>query len=130
MQYTYPSFSNANTLESYFSMAYKNLSLKLSQTMSNMWFGLPNSENTVYTEINNVWDIGKDVKLNLHLGYTDVKNNENFNYFDYKIGLSKEYEGVNFYMNYINTDASKTLYSYNGSFAGGDVIQVGLVKYF
>jgi uncharacterized protein (TIGR02001 family) len=104
LQYIYPGTKNsgvkkAETTEVYGSLAYGWLSGKVSVVVSDGAFGFDNADGTTYTELNAtipLWDTG--ISAVAHVGYQDFsgKGNSDFDYTDYKLGLTKAWDnGVN-----------------------------------
>lgn len=51
--------------------------------------------------------------VNLHVGHQKVKNYEDYNFTDWKVGVTKNFEGGwQAAAAYIDTNAEKTLYTY------------------
>lgn len=114
-----------NTLELYAGLTYKFVNIKYSHELTDYFgfndrsvaqdFGLtPNgdSKGSHYLEANLNFDLGQGFSLGLHAGRQTVKHYEQFNFTDYKIGISKDLgSGYLASMAYIDTNANKTLYT-------------------
>jgi len=109
---TYP-----NTTELYAGLSYKWFSAKYYHSIGSSLFGLDsgtvgtladingnnayNSPNTStrgsgYLDLAANFEVADKLTLGLHVGHQTVKNYGNFSYTDYKIGLTREYNGFNF----------------------------------
>jgi uncharacterized protein (TIGR02001 family) len=82
---------NPNTTELYGALTWKFLTLKYSQSTSNL-FGNANSKNSSYLELNAAYDLGDGWGISGHLGSQRIKNvvNSAGDYTDYKVGVTKD----------------------------------------
>jgi len=63
-------------------------------TATKDWFGtVPNGRGSSYFEVNVNPDLGSGYTLQLHVGVGDIKHNSVANWKDYKIGVSKAFDG-------------------------------------
>ena len=69
-----------------------------------------NSKGSGYLDLNANFEIAEKLTLGLHVGRARVKNYALFDYTDYKISLTKEYNGFNFGVSYVNTSAKEDMY--------------------
>jgi uncharacterized protein (TIGR02001 family) len=133
LSYVYPSNglpTNANTTEIYGQLGYGPAYLKYSHSVTNL-FGFADSKNSGYVDLGASFEIGGGYTLGLHAGHQSVKNNSDFSYNDYKIGVNKEFFGVNFGLAAIGTDATKTLYvTPSGKFTGKTSLVLSAAKTF
>lgn len=91
------------------------------------WSALPtrgDSKGTSYLDLNYNPDLGHQLTLGLHVGYTSVRNYSELSYADYKVSLSKEVSGFNLGLALIGTNADTTFYQ-AGDSAGQNPQQVG-----
>ena len=91
--YIYPSNKlavSANTTEVYGQLGYGPAYIKYSHSVTNL-FGFANSKNSSYLDLGANLEVGEGTTLNLHIGRQTVKNNGDFSYTDYKIGLTKDF---------------------------------------
>jgi uncharacterized protein (TIGR02001 family) len=91
------------------------------------WSALPargDSKGTSYLDLNYNPDLGNQLTLGLHVGYTSVRNYSELSYADYKVSLSKEVSGFNLGLALIGTNADTTFYQ-AGDSAGQNPQQVG-----
>jgi uncharacterized protein (TIGR02001 family) len=93
LYYAYPSNSlstNANTFELYAQVSAGPFSIKYSHATSNL-FGTADSKNSGYLDGQFNYDVYDGFVLNLHAGHQNVKNNGDFSYSDYKVGVTKDF---------------------------------------
>lgn len=91
--YVYPSNDlnpSANTFEVYGQVGYGPAYVKYSHSTTNL-FGTANSKNSGYLDLGANLDLPAGFALNLHAGRQIVKNNGNFSYNDYKVGVTKDF---------------------------------------
>jgi hypothetical protein len=102
---TYPAnFTDPDTLELYAQGGWKWLTLKYSHAVSNI-FGFANSKNSSYLDLTGSFELGHGITLTGHVGHQKIKNTADASYTDWKIGLSKEYYGLNWGLAYVDTNA-------------------------
>lgn len=94
LYYWYPSNDlnpNANTFELYGQVGFGPAYLKYSHATTNL-FGTTNSKQSGYLDLGANLPIAavEGLVLNLHVGRQRVKNNGQFSYTDYKVGLTKD----------------------------------------
>jgi uncharacterized protein (TIGR02001 family) len=93
LYYYYPSNSlhpSANTFELYGQIGYGPVSLKYSQSTTNL-FGFADSKNSGYLDAQFNYDVSDGYILNVHAGHQNVKNNGAASYTDYKVGVTKDF---------------------------------------
>lgn len=93
LTYIYPSNAldpNANTTEIYGQVGYGPGYAKYSYSLTNL-FGAPDSKRSGYLDLGANIDIATGLQLNLHVGHQNVRNNGDFSYTDYKVGLTKDF---------------------------------------
>jgi len=122
LTYVYPSNhlpTSANTTEIYGKLTYGIAYAKYSHSLTNL-FGFADSKNSGYLDLGADIDLGSGYTLNLHGGHQWVHGvNSPYSYSDYKVGVSKQFFGVDFSLAAIGTDADKTLYvTPSGKFTG------------
>lgn len=121
---------NANTFELYGKVSYGPAYVKYSHSLTNL-FGFEDSKNSGYVDLGADIELGGGYTLNLHAGHQSIKNNSEFNYTDYKVGVSKEFVGVNFSLAAIGTDADRDLYvTPSGKFTGKKALVLTATKTF
>ncbi len=112
LTYIYPSnhlSTSADTTEVYGKLTYGPAYVKYSDAVTNL-FGFANSKNSGYLDLGADIDVGGGYTLNLHAGRQTVRHFSAASYDDFKVGLSKQYFGVDFSLAAIGTNASKTVY--------------------
>ena len=120
LHYEYPGsypagFVNPNTDEIYGALSYKMFTLKYSHSVSNL-FGYADSKNSGYIDASANFDLGSGFSLGLHAGHQSIKNNSDFSYTDYKIGLTKDFGGgFSVTGAYMDTNAKSELYTVKGT---------------
>lgn len=102
LQYYYPGATGFNTLEAYAGVTWKGLGLKASYNLDD-YFGVANSDGTVYWDASFNYELPAKVMLNLHYGVTAAEGSA-VDYTDWKVGLGKEFGGFNFGLAYTDTD--------------------------
>jgi len=93
LYYVYPSNglpTNANTFEFYGQLGFGPAYVKYSHATSNL-FGTADSKGSGYLDIGANVDVGSGFVLNLHAGRQRVKNNSEFSYNDFKVGVTKDF---------------------------------------
>lgn len=90
-----------NTLEGYVGLSWEFLNFKYSYSFTDL-FGIQDSRGSQYFDLGAGYDIGSGFTLDAHVGYNYIKNGDD--YTDWKLGVSKEYEGFNFGLHYVDTD--------------------------
>lgn len=91
------------------------------------WSALPargESKGTTYLDLNYNADLGHQLTLGLHVGYTSVRNYTELSYADYKLSLAKEVGGFNLGLALVGTNADTTYYQ-AGNSAGLDPQKLG-----
>ena len=112
LQYFYPgSYSSTwksetgltdpDTLEGYVGLSWEFLSFKYSYAFTDL-FGLPDSDGSQYYDLGVSFEVGGGFELAAHYGYNDIKGSDDYD--DWKIGVSKEFGGFDFGLNYVDTD--------------------------
>ena len=122
-----------DTTEMILGATWKGLNVKLSYTLSD-WYGINNSgyaptmwadssstadsadadlgsKGSTYVEANYTYEISEGLSLTAHAGHQKIANFAKLDYTDYKLAVSKMYEGFNFGLAYTTTNATdNTLY--------------------
>lgn len=138
LTYVYPSngldkvagFVNANTTEIYGQIGTGPVYAKYSHAVTNL-FGFVNSKNSGYLDLGANLELKDGYTLNLHAGRQIVKNNSAASYSDWKVGVSKEFFGVNFSLAALGTNADKKAYvTPAGKFTGKTTLVLTAVKTF
>jgi uncharacterized protein (TIGR02001 family) len=115
-EYYYPGnypagFTRPYTTEGYVSLGWKGLSLKYSHAFTNL-FGFPDSKNSDYVDLSWNYQFSPSWTVNTHVGHQDVANTPGFAYYDWKLGLSKSFDGgYAVSLGYYDTNARKGNYT-------------------
>lgn len=138
LAYVYPSngldkvagFADANTNEVYGQLAYGPAYIKYSHSVSNL-FGFVDSKSSGYLDVGANVEVAPGYTLGLHIGRQTIKNNSAYAYTDWKVGITKEFVGVNFSLAAVGTNAGKALYvTPAGKFTGKSGVVLSAVKTF
>jgi uncharacterized protein (TIGR02001 family) len=111
LYYFYPSNElnpSANTFELYGQLGIGPAYVKYSQSTTNL-FGTADSKGGGYLDIGANIDITEGFILNLHAGHQRVKNNSQFSYDDFKIGVTKDFGFANVSLAAIKANTSSYL---------------------
>ena len=82
------------------------------------WSALPargDSKGTTYLDLNYNADMGNQLTLGLHAGYTAVRNYSELSYADYKVSLAKEVGGFNLGLAVVGSNADTAFYQAGNS---------------
>jgi uncharacterized protein (TIGR02001 family) len=82
------------------------------------WSSLPargDSKGTTYLDLNYSSDLGNQLTLALHAGYTSVHHYGALSYADYKLSLAKEVAGFNIGLALVGTNANQVYYQAGNS---------------
>jgi uncharacterized protein (TIGR02001 family) len=135
LSYVYPSNGlavDANTTEIYGQIGYGPAYIKYSQAVTNL-FGFDNSKNSGYLDLGANFEVAPGYTLGLHYGHQSVNNNSAVAYDDWKVGVTKEFFGVNFGLAVIGTNANEKLYvtpAPDNKFTGKTAVVLSAVKTF
>ena len=121
--YFYPGDQNAapatdpDTTEIYLGASWKFLSAKYSHTVSDRFVGWSTStggktNGSYYLELNGTYDLGGGWGMLGHIGYQDVKGNDDASYTDWKIGVTKDVGFGVVALAYSDTDAENAAYTW------------------
>jgi uncharacterized protein (TIGR02001 family) len=107
---SYPSdFNKADTGEIYGALSFGPVTGKVSYALTDL-FGAPSSKGSYYLDLSAGFDIGSGFMLNAHVGYQHVDSasfraTKDATYTDWKLGISKDFAGLSFALDYIDTNA-------------------------
>ncbi|MCB1960015.1 MAG: TorF family putative porin [Rhodocyclaceae bacterium] len=106
LQYFYPGGEtsggdDADTTEAYIGVSWKFISFKYSYAFTDL-FGATNSDGSQYYDLSAEYDLGNGFGVSAHFGRQDIENATGYN--DWKVGVSKEYAGFTFGVDYVDTD--------------------------
>jgi uncharacterized protein (TIGR02001 family) len=112
----YPNgFTSPNTFEGYVAGGWKWFTLKYSYAFTNL-FGFTESSGSQYVDLSGTVDVGAGFNLIGHLGYQYIpgygtRSSGDCSYTDWKIGVTKEWLGLNWGLAYVDTDANRSCYT-------------------
>jgi len=107
LQYYYPDNTiDADTLEAYAGVTYKGFGLKASYSTGE-YFGIADSEGTVYWDASYGYTFENGVGLNLHYGYTAGEGAQ-YDYADWKVGVTFPVGKFTVGLAYTDNDISST----------------------
>ena len=105
LQYVYPGGKiggkTPDTTELYLGASWKFLSFKFSHAFTDL-FGIPDSDGSQYYDLSADYDLGNGFGVSAHFGRQDIENGTGYN--DWKVGVSKEYAGFSFGLDFVDTD--------------------------
>lgn len=109
--------TDPDTTEVYVGASWKFLSAKYSYTVSDRFVGWSTDKGgktngSYYIELNANYDLGNGWGVLGHVGYQDVKDNDDASYTDWKIGVSKDVGFGLVTLAYTDTDADKSMYTW------------------
>ena len=125
LYYYYPGSTNGagkavDNFEVYLGASWKFVTFKYSHALSN-YFDIADTKNTGYFDLAANYDLGSGWGVNGHVGYTDVKNRDDLDYTDWKLGVTKDVGGYVFGLSYIGTDAEKASYTWTKAATGKQI---------
>ncbi|MBU8977083.1 MULTISPECIES: TorF family putative porin [unclassified Lysobacter] len=128
----YPSgFNSPDTGELYFGISAGVFSAKYSYALTDL-FGYADSDGSGYLDAAVNWEFVPTWTLNAHAGKQWIENNEDFEYVDWKLGVTKTFEGgFAIALAYTDTDAEEALYTnVHNNYLGDDTVVLTLTKTF
>jgi uncharacterized protein (TIGR02001 family) len=133
----YPSgFNSPDTAELYFGISAGALqtgqfSAKYSYALTDL-FGYADSDGSGYLDASVNWEFVPSWTLNAHGGKQWIESNEDFEYTDWKLGVTKTFDGgFAVAVAYTDTDADEALYTNpHGNYIGDDTVVLTLSKTF
>jgi uncharacterized protein (TIGR02001 family) len=108
-----------DTTEVYLGASWKFLSAKYSHVVSKHFVGWTTAtgektQGSYYVELNADYDLGNGWGILGHVGYQDIKDNDDASYTDFKIGVSKDVGFGTVALAYTDTDADSAAYTWAG----------------
>jgi uncharacterized protein (TIGR02001 family) len=86
--------------------------LKYSHSISNL-FGFADSKGSGYLDASANFELMSGLTLGVHVGHQKIKNNSDYSYTDYKVGLTKDFGGgLSVTGAYMDTNAKDGAYVY------------------
>ena len=124
LQYYYPNAKivtgsgdeKYDTLEAYIGASWKWVSLKYSHAISDFFgftttTGPADSKGSNYIDLSASYEVMPKLSVVGHVGHQKVKNYSNFDYTDYKLGVTYDLSGWMLGASYISTNADKAFYT-------------------
>ncbi len=116
-----PEATDPDTTEVYVGLSWKTLALKYSHVVSDHFVGWTTPEpdygdtrGSYYIELNGSYDLIAGISVLGHIGYQDVKDNDDASYTDWKLGVSKDFGFGVVTLAYTDTDADEDAYTWDG----------------
>jgi uncharacterized protein (TIGR02001 family) len=104
-------FNEADTAELYFGATWGIWNAKASYAVTDL-FGFADSDGSHYLELNANWPLTDSWTLNAHAGHQAIESNEDFDYTDWKLGLTWAWvNGFTVAAAYVDTNADDALYT-------------------
>lgn len=129
-----------HTTEAYAAVSWKFLKLKYSRTLTD-YFGFNDdtfgadgngdSDGSEYIDLTASYVFGNGWGVDAHVGHQKVRNYEDFDFTDYRLGVSKDLgSGWKASVAWINTNADKDLYTIDGVNTGASKWLASIVRTF
>ena len=124
-------FNSADTAEVYFGVTAGIFGAKYSYSVTDL-FGYADSDGSGYLDLYANWGFADTWTLNLHGGKQWIENNEDFEYTDWKVGVTKTFSnGFSIAAAYIDTNAEEALYTNTyGEYVGDSTAVLTLSRSF
>lgn len=121
--------TDPDTTEVYLGASWKFLSAKYSHTVSDRFVGWSTldggkTKGSYYAELNANYALDGGWGLIGHVGYQDVKDNDDASYTDWKVGVSKDIGFGVVTLAYTDTDADESVYTWTTSALGNNAEKV------
>lgn len=117
LQYYYPGdypsgHTSPDTTELYAGAGYGPVFVKYSYAVTNL-FGFAHSDGSQYVDLSGNFDTGVwGLTVNTHVGYQYVRNVDDASYWDWKLGLTKDFgNGWSASAAYLDTNADRAVYT-------------------
>jgi uncharacterized protein (TIGR02001 family) len=136
LYYWYPgdypdAFNRPYTTEIYFGISYSFLSAKYFHSVTDL-FGFAESDNSGYIDLAANYEFSPSWVLNAHVGRQWIEENGDFEYTDWKVGVTKNFDGGwSVALAYVDTNADESLYTNpQGNYVGDSTAVVTLARAF
>ncbi|WP_142809436.1 TorF family putative porin [Tepidiphilus olei] len=111
--------TDPDTTEVYAGVSWRTISFKYSHAVSKHLFGWTaddggKTRGSYYLDLSGTYDLGSGWSVLAHVGYQDIKDNDEASYTDWKLGVSKDLGFGIVSLAYTDTDASKSAYTWDG----------------
>ena len=116
LYYWYPGdfpsdFNSADTVELAFGITWSLLTAKVYYAPTDL-FGYADSDGSVYVDLALNWEFVPTWTLNAHVGRQWIENNGDYDYTDWKLGVTKGFaNGFSVALAYVDTNADEDLYT-------------------
>jgi uncharacterized protein (TIGR02001 family) len=104
-----------DALEAYVGASYKWFSAKYSHSVDDEYFAFEDARGSYYLDLNANFEVADKTVLGLHVGRQKFKNASDFNYTDYKVGITRDFGFATLGLAYIGSNANSTSYTYDNS---------------
>lgn len=122
-------FADANTTEVYGQLGYGPAYVKYSHSTTDV-FGNVDSDGSRYIDVGANFSLTDALVLNLHVGDQSVENGPNYEYTDWKVGVTNDFGVVVGSLAVIGTDAKENFYTVKGKFLGKTGVVATISKTF
>jgi uncharacterized protein (TIGR02001 family) len=123
-------FTSAATTELYAALSYGIASLKYSHTLTNA-FGFSDSKNSGYIDLSANWEFAPGWLLNGHVGHQRIDGFADASYSDYKLGITRNFDGWSIALAWLDTNAHASVYTNpHGTFQGRSTGVVSVTRTF
>jgi uncharacterized protein (TIGR02001 family) len=127
--------TDPDTTEVYVGASWKFLSAKYSHAVSDHIFGWTTTgggktRGSYYAELNANYNLGSGWGVLAHVGYQDIKDNDDASYTDWKIGVSKDLGVAVATLAYSDTNAEDSAYTWAGEEVADGRVIVSFSKSF
>lgn len=127
--------TDPDTTEVYLGASWSFLSLKYSHVVSDHIFAWTTADGgktrgSYYVEVNADYDLGSGWGLIGHVGYQDIKDNDDASYTDWKLGVSKDLGFAVATLAYTDTNAEDVAYTWAGEEVADGRVLVSFSKSF
>lgn len=119
LKYYYPQASLSgvkyDALEAYVGASYKWFSAKYSHSVDDEYFAFEDARGSYYLDLNANFEVADKTVLGLHVGRQRFKNASDFNYTDYKVGITRDFGFATLGLAYVGSNANSTSYTYSNT---------------
>lgn len=127
--------TDPDTTEVYVGASWEFLSLKYSHVVSEHFVGWTtdtggDTRNSYYVELNGTYDLGSGWGVLGHVGYQNVKDNDDASYTDWKVGVTKDVGIGVVTLAYTDTNADDDAYTWDGEEVADGRVFVSFSKTF
>lgn len=121
---------DANTVEAYGQVGMGPVYFKVNYALTDAFF-VANKAGSFYLDAGANVPVAEGLVLNLHYGYFSFKDAKDYNYNDWKVGITKDFGGLALALAATGTDANKGLWNFNNTgYLGGSKLIATVTKSF